>query len=74
MSARTLLLQELAHVPEGVAREMLAHLRSLVPVEKGEPFAGKDHFDSYWREFYGAFEGEEWEEPKDLPFEKREDW
>jgi hypothetical protein len=73
MTARTLLIEEIARTPESVAREMLAHLRCLLP-EKTPQLPVNDHFDSYWSKLYGCMEGETWNEPVDLPFEKREDW
>jgi hypothetical protein len=60
MSARTMLIEELARAPEGVARELLTHLRQLMPANGTQGLAGQDHFESYWSQFYGAFEGAEW--------------
>jgi len=74
MSARTMLIEELARAPEAVARELLVHLRKIMPVESVKNQAVQDHFESYWNQFYGAFEGAEWREPAELPFERREDW
>jgi hypothetical protein len=74
MSARTMLIEELARAPEAVARELLTQLREMMPVESSKNLAGRDHFESYWSQFYGAFEGAEWREPTELPFEKREAW
>ena len=74
MSARTLLIEELARAPEGVARELLNHLRQLMPANGAKSLPGQDHFDSYWSKLYGTFEGAEWNEPVELPFEKREAW
>lgn len=74
MSARTLLLEELARAPEGVAQDLLVHLRGLMSSNKVGETAGKDHFETYWSQLYGSLEGCEWNEPADLPFEKREAW
>lgn len=73
MSARTLLIEEAARAPEGVAREILAQLRALMPPKKPAP-AAKDHFESYWSQLYGSLEGVEWNEPAELPYESREAW
>lgn len=56
-----------------VAREMLAHLRRLLP-EKTPTVPVNDHFENYWSKLYGCMEGETWNEPMELPFEKREAW
>lgn len=73
MSARTMLIEEVARVPESVAREMLAELRVRMP-QKKPASAAKDHFESYWRQLYGSLEGVEWNEPVELPYELREAW
>jgi hypothetical protein len=73
MSARTLLIEEIARTPENVAREMLVHLRRLLP-EKTPRAPVNDHFENYWSKLYGCMEGETWNEPVELPFEKREVW
>ncbi len=77
MSAIETLIHELQGQPEAVARKALDYLRGLPEWQnsdgvKTRPAAGC--FDSYWREFYGAFEGEPWEEPPELPAERRESW
>ncbi len=74
MSARTMLIEELARAPEGVARVLLTQLRQMMPANGTANLPGQDHFESYWSQFYGAFEGAEWNEPAELPFEKREAW
>lgn len=74
MSARTLLLEELARAPDGVAQDLLVHLRGLMSSQKGKGAAGKDHFETYWNQLYGSLEDCEWDEPTDLPFETREAW
>lgn len=74
MSARTMLIEELARAPEGVARVLLTQLRQMMPANSTANPPGQDHFESYWSQFYGAFEGTEWNEPTELPFEKREAW
>ena len=65
MSALQQLIEELNRQPEQVAGEVLMYLHSLpgytqpaAPEKKGE-----DYWESHWSKFYGAFEGEEWEEP-----------
>ncbi|WP_395744241.1 hypothetical protein [Prosthecobacter sp.] len=69
-----MLIEELARAPEGVARVLLTHLRQLMPSSERTNSPGQDHFQSYWSQFYGSFEGAEWNEPAELPFEKREAW
>lgn len=66
MSARTLLIEEIARVPESVARELLGQWRALMPGRKPESPA-KDHFEAYWKDLYGSLEGVEWDEPAELP-------
>ncbi|MDI1312510.1 hypothetical protein [Prosthecobacter sp.] len=73
MSARTLLIEEIARAPESVAQEILTQLRSLMP-RKNEVQPVKDHFESYWKHLYGSLEGAEWNEPVELPYETRETW
>lgn len=78
MSAKEMLAQELARQPDSIAQRLLEYLHALSPesVSGGSlprPVAS-GHFASHWRQFYGAFDGESWEEPKELPNEKREDW
>ncbi|MCI0534845.1 MAG: hypothetical protein L0Z50_06430 [Verrucomicrobiales bacterium] len=77
MSAYEALLQELARQPDSVAQKLLDYLHGLAlgPAPKSGASGGASaHFLTYWSRFYGAFEGEEWEEPRDLPYEKREEW
>jgi hypothetical protein len=66
MSARTLLLEELARAPEGVAQDLLVHLRSLMSSKKVKATVGKDHFETYWNQLYGSLEGFDWNEPPDV--------
>lgn len=77
MSALETLIHELQGQPEMVARKALDYARSL-PEWKGNAGVpaqpGLGYFNSHWREFYGAFEGEPWEEPPELPAERREPW
>ena len=76
MSARDTLIKELAGAPESVAGMLLDYLHQLTPQAAGDG-AGADqqgYFGRYWSRFYGAFEGEEWLEPAELPYEKREEW
>jgi hypothetical protein len=72
MSARTLLMEELARAPESVAHELLVHLRKLSPPDPSAVQA--DYFEAYWKRLYGSLEGVEWNEPAELPFECREEW
>lgn len=77
MSAYEALLQELASQPDSVSRKLLDYLHAIAP-DPGEqqgaaPVAG-GHFSRYWSRHYGAFEGEDWDEPGELPFERREEW
>lgn len=77
MSAYDALLKELAHQPDSVASKLLDYLHALAPETSsgnGGPKTTAGHFSIYWSRHYGAFEGEEWEEPRELPYEKREDW
>jgi len=74
MSARTLLLEELARAPEGVTGELLAHLRKLMESKRSAAQPVKDYFESYWSQHYGSMEGVQWNEPPELPSETREAW
>ena len=78
MSARDTLIHELARAPESVAGMLLDYLHQLAPRagrESRDAGAGNDgYFNRHWSRFYGAFEGEEWLEPAELPYEKREEW
>jgi len=76
MSAREALLQELARQPDDVAQKLLDYLRALTPNHGSAASGGETggHFAAYWKRYYGAFEGQEWEEPAELPPEKREEW
>ena len=78
MSARDTLIKELAGAPESVAGILLDYLHQLAPrggAEGSGAGTGQEgHFSRYWSRHYGAFEGEEWLEPAELPYEKREEW
>ena len=78
MSAYEALLNELARQPDSVARKLLDYLHVVAPATtpqpSGEPRETGGYFSSYWGHFYGAFDGEEWEESRELPYEKREEW
>mgnify|MGYP000974470930 CR=1 FL=1 len=76
MSARDILLYELQRQPDSVASKLLEYLHTLVPEtsQTGGPSPERSDFSSHWNRFYGAFEGEPWEEPAELPVEKREEW
>lgn len=78
MSAKEMLAQELARQPDSIAQRLLDYLHALSPASANgdsppQPVTG-GQFTSYWSRFYGAFEGETWDEPSELPNEKREDW
>lgn len=78
MSAKEMLAQELARQPDSIAQRLLDYLHALSPASanggsSSQPLSG-GHFASHWSRFYGAFEGEAWDEPHELPNEKREDW
>lgn len=76
MQAREILAEELQHQPEAIAYKLLDYLHSLsptpIPSQKSSSSEQTDYFISYWSRFYGAFE--QWDEPFELPAEKREDW
>jgi len=78
MSAYEALLKELARQPESVAQKLLDYLHALAPDTTPPPHGAtrgaSGHFSTYWSHFYGTFEGEEWEESRELPYEKREEW
>lgn len=78
MSAKEMLAQELARQPDSIAQRLLEYLHALSPGPVGggspPPPVASGHFASHWSRFYGAFDGEVWEEPHELPNEKREDW
>lgn len=78
MSAHETLVKELARQPESVAARLLDYLHVLVPeTHPSEPESvGKrgGFFSGYWSRHYGAFGGEDWDEPPDLPVEQREEW
>ena len=78
MSAKEMLAHELARQPDSIAQRLLEYLHALSPASGSggspPPPVASGHFASHWRQFYGAFEGETWDEPGELPNEKREDW
>ena len=78
MSAQEILVKELARQPESVAQKLLDYLHALAP-QPTQPHGDAarragGHFSTYWSRHYGAFDGEEWEEPREVPFEQREEW
>jgi hypothetical protein len=78
MSTRDALIQELMKQPEPVLREVQHYLDSLVEHESPNGNGAKSQA-SVWPEKYfertaGAFAGEPFERPPQLPFEKREEW
>jgi hypothetical protein len=66
-------MEEIARVPERVARELLEQLHALVPRSTSTAQTA-DHFEAYWKDLYGSLEGVEWNEPPELSFETREAW
>ena len=76
MSVREILLKELARQPDEVAQKLLDYLHALTPQRGSAAHGGETggHFAAYWNRYYGALEGKEWEEPTELPIEKREEW
>ena len=77
MSSRQQLLQALEDQPEEVAGRLLMYLHSLpgyVPQAKPAEGGTANYWDDHWSKFYGAFEGEEWPELEEQPFEVREEW
>ena len=77
MSARQQLIQALDNQPDKLAGLLLIYLHSLpgyVPPPKPADAPAVDYWETHWSKFYGAFEGEEWDEPAELPFEVREEW
>ncbi len=79
MSTRDALIQELMKQPEQVLREVQHYLDSLVEHESHNGNGTKPKVSSAWPEKYfertaGAFAGESFERPPQLPFEKREEW
>ena len=77
MSARQQLIEELSRQPEQVAGKLLMYLHSLPGYAQPVAAIGEqsaDFWESHWSKFYGAFEGEPWEEPPEQPYEVREEW
>ena len=76
MSSREVLVEELRRQPDAVARKLLDYLHALVPesAQNGAATLPQGNFATYWNRYYGAFDGEVWEEPPELPAEKREEW
>ena len=73
MSAREQLKQEMAILPESVIERLLDYLHSLPSPAPALPQNG-DYFANYWSRWYGSLRDEPWDEPAELPFEKREAW
>jgi len=76
MFVRDQLQRETALVPDHVVQRLLDYLHEMPPSvlapAKSQQQGG--HFESYWSQWYGLFEGQEWEEPPELPYETREVW
>ena len=78
MSTRDALIQELMKQPEQVLLEM-RHQLDLLVEHQAHNGNGTMAKTSAWPEKYfertaGAFAGEPFERPAQLPFEKREEW
>ncbi|HMP83070.1 MAG TPA: hypothetical protein PKA41_10255 [Verrucomicrobiota bacterium] len=78
MSTRDALIQELMKQPERVLREVRHYLDSLIESESHDSNGAKlkpsAWPDNYFDRTAGAFAGEPFERPPQLPFEKREEW
>jgi hypothetical protein len=74
MSSRSVLIEEVSRQPEAVAQKLLDYLHALVPSSVGSGAGQPGQFAAHWSRYYGALEGQEWDEAPELPAEKREDW
>ena len=79
MSTREALIQEIEKLPEPVLREVRHYLAFLLELERRESNGKAAQPTDSWPEGYfertaGAFAGEPFERPPQLPFEKREEW
>jgi hypothetical protein len=80
MSTRDALIQELMKQPEPVLLEMREHLDALIKpgAHNGNGDGAKTTASSWPQKYFehtaGAFAGENFERPAQLPFEKREEW
>ena len=76
MSDRETLLQELKDEPDEIARKLLEYLHTLKAGSRqlASQERAMGQFEKYWKRYYGALEGAAWDEPGELPPEKREDW
>jgi hypothetical protein len=79
MSRRDALIQEILKQPDSLLRELQHYLAFLVEVQKRESNGGPTGPETVWPEGYfektaGAFANEQFERPRQLPFEKREEW
>jgi hypothetical protein len=78
MSTRDALIQELMRQPEPVLQKMRQHLDALVRLEGQNGNSNRGTKSGWPQEYFkhtaGAFAGEVFERPAQLPFEKREDW
>jgi hypothetical protein len=78
MSTRDALIQELMKQPEQVLLEIQHHLDSLTKHQahngNGTKTGASAWPKGYFERTAGAFAGEHFERPPQLPFEKREEW
>lgn len=76
MSVREQLQREASLLPDATVQRLLDYLHS-IPAEdlpNSTPAPQGDYFDGYWSLWYGRCEGQEWDEPAELPQETREPW
>jgi len=78
MSTRDALIQEILKQPEPLLRELRHYLAFLVEHQENganeTPTRAEAWPASYFEKTAGAFAGEPFERPLQLPFEKREEW
>jgi hypothetical protein len=69
MTARETLIQEIDRLPESLVYELLALVRQRT-ANQSAYLSGQ--YADYWRQYIGAFAGEEWERPTQGVFESRD--
>lgn len=79
MSTREALIHEILRQPEPVLRELQDYLAFLAEHQKNganaPPAPAAEAWPAgYFQKTAGAFAGEQWERPAQLPFEKRTEW
>lgn len=68
-----ILIQEINRLPDDVVRELLAFLQQRTRLESNMPSSSESgRYANYWRQYIGAFAGEEWERPAQGTFEARD--